>query len=200
MNYDNIFRQEVEDKVNNLAENQHLQNRENLDFNIDFQESELDRAIYRLKFRKTPGPDSLYPEILYHAGEYFRKSILHIFNLSWCTGRLLDTWRHAAVKFLRKHNKTDFYSPSSYRPISLTSVLCKLMERIVLKRLGSHVESNQLLDTQQEGFRRYHSTTYAVTRLVQSIANGFNKNNAFHSVWRPGLIYKLSKIGESGRL
>ena len=39
------------------------------------------------------------------------------------------------------------------------------------------MESNQLLDPQQEGFRRYHSTTYAVTRLVQSIVNGFNKNN-----------------------
>ena len=46
------------------------------------------------------------------------------------------------------------------------SVLCKLMERIVLKRLESHVESNQLLDPQQEDFRRYHSTTYAVTRLM----------------------------------
>ena len=73
------------------------------------------------------------------------------------------------------------------------------------------MESNQLLDPQQEGFRRYHSTTYAVTRLVQSIVNGFNKNNqtlacfvdlakAFDSVWRPGLMYKLSKIGVSGRL
>ena len=69
----------------------------------------------------------------------------------------------------------------------------------------------KLLDPQQEGFRRYHSTTYAVTRLVQSIVNGFNKNNqtlacfvdlakAFDSVWRPGLMYKLSKIGVSGRL
>ena len=211
VNFDNIFRQEVEDEVNNLADNQDLQNRENLGFNIDFQESELDGAIYRLKLGKSQGPDSLYPEMIYHAGEYFTKSILHIFNLSWYTGRLPDTWRHATVKFLRKHNKTNFYCPSSYRPISFTSVLCKLMERVVLKRLESHVESNQLLDPQQEGFRRYHSTTYAVTRLVQSIVNGFNKNNhtlacfvdlakAFDSVWRPGLMYKLSKIGVSGRL
>ena len=126
---------------------------------------------------KSPGPDSLYLEMLYHAGEYFRKSILHIFNLSWYKGRLLDTWRHASVKFLRKHYKTDSYNTSSYRPISLTSVLCKLMESIVLKRLESHVESNQLLDPPKEGFIRCHSTTYAVTRLVQSIVNDFNKNN-----------------------
>ena len=49
------------------------------------------------------------------------------------------------------------------------------MERVVLKRLESHVESNQLLDPQQEGFRRYHSTIYAATRLVQSIANTITK-------------------------
>ena len=160
MNFDNDFRQEVENEVNHLASNQDLHNAENLGFNIDFQESELDGAIYRLKLGKSPGPDSLYPEMLYHAGEYFRKLILHILNLSWCSGKLPDPWRHASVKFLRKHNKTDFYSPSSYRPISLTSVLCKLMKRIVLKRLESNVESNQLLDPQQEGFRRYHNTTY----------------------------------------
>ena len=81
VNFDNIFRQEVEDEVNNLTNNQDLQNRENLGFNIDFQEFELDGAIYRLKLGKSPGPDSLYPEMLYHAGEYFRKSILHILNL-----------------------------------------------------------------------------------------------------------------------
>ena len=45
MNYDNNFRQVVENEVNNLANNQDLQNTENLSFNIDFQESELDGAI-----------------------------------------------------------------------------------------------------------------------------------------------------------
>ena len=86
----------MENEVINLANNQDLHNTDNLGFNIDFQESELDGAIYRLKLGKSPGPDSLYPEMLHHAGEFFRKSILHIFNLSWCTGKLPDPWRHAS--------------------------------------------------------------------------------------------------------
>ena len=65
-------RQVVEKEINNLANNQDLQNTENLGFNIDFQESELDGAIYRLQLGKSPGSISLYPEMLYHA-EYFRK-------------------------------------------------------------------------------------------------------------------------------
>ena len=74
MNYDNNFRQVVEKEVNHLANNQDTkhQNTENLSFNIDFQESELDGAIYRLQLGKSTGSNSLYPEMLYHV-EYFRK-------------------------------------------------------------------------------------------------------------------------------
>ncbi|MEW8548508.1 MAG: reverse transcriptase domain-containing protein, partial [Candidatus Thiodiazotropha sp.] len=209
--FDNDFKSEVELKVLDLCGSQDMENADDLGFNTDIKDSELDGAIFRLKLGKSPGPDSIYPEMLCHSGDYFREAILYIFNLSWRTGKLPDVWSHASVKFLRKHNKSDFYSPSSYRPISLTSVLCKLMERIVMKRLESHVEGNQLLDPQQEGFRKYHSTTYAVTRLVQSVVNGFNDNKyslacfvdlakAFDSVWREGLMFKLSNIGVCGRL
>ena len=64
MNYDNNFRQVVEKEVNNLANNQDLQNTENLSFNIDYQESELGGAIYRFQLGKSPGSNSLYPEML----------------------------------------------------------------------------------------------------------------------------------------
>ena len=59
----------MEDEVNNLANNQDLQNNENVGLNTDFQESELDGAIYRLKLGKSPSPDSLYPEMLHNASE-----------------------------------------------------------------------------------------------------------------------------------
>lgn len=48
------------------------------------------------------------------------------------------------------------------------------MERIVLTRLEVFVEGNNLIDEEQEGFRRYHCTTYAVLKLVQDIKEGFN--------------------------
>ena len=78
-------------------------------------------------------------------------------------------------KISTKQGKTDYYSPSSYQPISLTSTLCKIMERIILTRLEAFVEQKGLLDVEQEGFRRFHCTTYATLKLVQDIKEGFNE-------------------------
>ena len=66
-----------------------------------------------------------------NASENLKKAILYIFNSSWTAGQLLLGWKCTSVKFPRKQGKTDYYSPSSYHPISLTSVLGKVMECIV---------------------------------------------------------------------
>lgn len=140
-----------------------------------------------------------------------KEAILFLFNLSWKSGTLPDAWKSASIKFIRKHGKTDFYSPSSYRPISLTSTLCKIMERVVLTRLEAHIEGNHLLDVEQEGFRRFHSTTYAVLNLVQAIKEGFENGDAtvecfidlekaYDSVWREGLMVKMSEAMVNGRM
>ena len=146
----------------------------------------------------------MYPELSMNDSENLKKAILYIFNSSWSAGQLPLGWKCASVKFLRKQGKTDYYSPSSYRPISLTSVLSKLMERIKLSRLEAYVEGKRLLDEEQQGFCRFHCTTYAVLKLVQSIREGLGKKEstfacfidlekAYDSVWREGLMVKLSK-------
>ena len=76
--------------------------------------------------------------------------------------------------YLRKPGKSTYYSTSSYIPISLTCIMCKLMERVILERLVAYIEGNRLIYTTQEGFRKNHSTTNALLRLVQSIVDGFN--------------------------
>ena len=85
------------------------------------------------------------------------------------------------------------------------------MERIVLTRLEAFVEGNNLIDEEQEGFRRYHCTTYAVLKLVQDIKEGFNNGEmtaacfidmekAYDSVWREGLMLKLANLGIKRRM
>ena len=83
-------------------------------------------------------------------------------------------WRRANVKFLKKLNKTNYNLPSSYRPISLTSVVVKMMERIITFRLEAFVERFHILDAEQEGFRHFRSTVNALLSLNQDIDNGFN--------------------------
>jgi hypothetical protein len=54
----------------------------------------------------------------------------------------------------------------------------KLMERIVTNRLEAYLESNNILDKEQEGFRYFRSTTNALLTFVQSIFNGLNQKES----------------------
>ena len=80
-----------------------------------------------------------------------------------------------------------------------------------LTYFNGFIEHNNIIDGEQEGFRKFHSTTSAMLRLVQGIYNGFNnkKNTlaafidlekAFESIWRDGLLVKLHRFGIRGRL
>ena len=85
------------------------------------------------------------------------------------------------------------------------------MERIITSRLEGFVETNDILDEEQEGFRHYRSTTNALLSLTQSIVDGFNEEKftlavlidfekAYDSVWREGLLVKLFKSGIQGKM
>ena len=132
--------------------------------------------MQQLKKNKSPGPDEVYTEMLQNAGEEFMKAVLRLFQMSWSTARVPVKWKEAEVKFLRKNGKKSYHDPGSYRPISLTSYLCKCLERIVTSRLYGYVEHFKLLDKEQEGFRKFRGTQDALRRLTQDIHNGFNKN------------------------
>ena len=100
-------------------------------------------------------------------------------------------------------------SPASFRPISLTSYVLKLFERIILSRLLFFLESNSILSLSQASFRPGRSTLDQILYFSQSISSGFNKHRpgsrtilstidfskAFDSVWHPALFHKLISAG-----
>ena len=100
-------------------------------------------------------------------------------------------------------------SLASFRPISLTSCVLKLFERIILSSLLFFLESNSILSSHQVGFRPGRSTLDQILYLSQSISDGFNKprpgsrtilstidfSKAFDSVWHPALFHKLISAG-----
>ena len=97
--------------------------------------------------------------------DYYNKEI-SMDELEGAVSRLkIDSAQHIFYyKFLSKVGKKDTYpnngktgtpnynNPSSYRPISLTSIIGKLMERIITSRLEGYVETNDILDEEQEEF------------------------------------------------
>ena len=98
-------------------------------FNRDITLEEVEGAISKLKTGKAAGPDTFPPDLFIQAGDNMRTAIHRLFSMSWDEGLLPEAWKSADVKFLRKPGKTNYYSPSSYRPISLTSCLVKIMEK-----------------------------------------------------------------------
>jgi len=129
------------------------------------------------------------------------KAVLKLLNQNWLKNDFPVSWRHSAILPVLKADK-DPLKASSYRPISLTSTLCKLMEKLVTTRSTYHVEKTNILNNIQCGFRKGRSTVDHLIRLQYTI-NKYNSNlgytvgvvvdfqSAFDMMWRSGLLIKL---------
>ena len=102
-------------------------------------------------------------------------------------------------------------NPSAYRPISISSYVGKLLEKILERRIKLHCELEGLLDEEQEGFRPQRNTARYLYKLVATLDECKRKklttfllcidfSKAFDSVWVKGLIFKLSKYQIQGNI
>ena len=119
------------------------------------------------------GPDKVAHPMLKHLPRSGMDFFLHIFNLSWTLHSFPSIWKTSSIIPIHKMGKP-LDSPASFRPISLTSCVSKLFERIILSRL-LFLESNSILYPRQAGFRSGRSTLDQIFYLSQSILDGFNK-------------------------
>ena len=95
---------------------------------------ELERVIQEAESNKAAGQDDIPYELIKHLGPKGRRYLLHLYNKCWATGEIPNMWRTATIKTLLKDGK-DAKDTTSYRPISLTSCLGKLLEKIIANRL-----------------------------------------------------------------
>ncbi|UYV70770.1 hypothetical protein LAZ67_8000547 [Cordylochernes scorpioides] len=89
---------------------------------------ELDYALENTDLNKTPGPDGIHGQMISNLGKNGKEKLLDIFNNSWKTGKLPQDWKTATIIPIKKLDKSAD-DPKNYRPISLTSICCKLMEK-----------------------------------------------------------------------
>ena len=165
--------------------------------------NELESALQSLKPKQAPGPDGVTNELLMHLDAEAKKKLLQIYSASWKHGIVPQEWKKAILIPIHKPGKPK-NSPSSYRPISLTSCLCKLLERILNSRLMWFMEKERKFNDEQAGFCPCRSTEDQVTYLTQLIEEGFQAKKqtvvvwvdlekAFDRVWTKGLLLKLLK-------
>ncbi|UYV85154.1 hypothetical protein LAZ67_X004755, partial [Cordylochernes scorpioides] len=166
---------------------------------------ELDYALENTDLNKTPGPDGIHGQMISNLGKNGKEKLLDIFNNSWKTGKLPQDWKTATIIPIKKLDKSAD-DPKNYRPISLTSICCKLMEKIILRRLTYHLDTRNLLPKEQYGFRKGHGTIDQLLYFTQKVKDAQNRKptshtiaafldltQAFDKVWKNKLITKLYK-------
>ena len=178
-------------------------------YNMPFTLDELKSALQSCN-DSAAGPDEIHYSLLKHLSESSLICLLKVYNHIWTTGSFPPSWRKAHIIPIPKPGK-DLSNPSNYRPIALTSCICKLMEKMVNCRLMWYLETEGLLAQQQCGFRKYHSTVDHLIRLESTIRNAFiNKKHviaiffdlekAYDTTWKFGILSDLSNLGFRGRL
>ena len=151
----------------------------------------------------------MHPKMLHNLGDRAIRLIQRLFNLSLNTSHWV--WNQADVIFLRKAGKDTYSAPGSYRPISITSYVGKLLEKIIAARITTFLRLKGHYDPNQEGFTAERNTVRYLNRLNLEIKfDLLNKNTvfglfidmekAFDSVWKKGLIVKLHTMNIRGKV
>src|SRR6218665_4196956 len=122
-------------------------------FNEPFTSNSLRIALSRCKKITSPGEDTITSEIRAQLPPPNLLALLDMFNRVSVNGVLPVSWKNSIVVPSLKPQKPA-YEGNSYRPIALTSVLCKLIEQLVADRLTWHMEVNHLFNRFQSGFRK----------------------------------------------
>jgi ribonuclease HI len=173
----------------------------------DFTMQELETAIKRMRRKGAPGEDDVPPSFLKELGPAALKELLAICNQSLRESKCPQSWLNAIIIPLLKAGKSSSLI-ASHRPVSLTSCVCKALERMFSERLYFMAESNGWFASIQAGFRRGHSCADQIIRITQAIEDGFQQtkmnravlvlldySKAFDMVWRQRLLLTMAEKG-----
>ena len=182
---------------------------ESEDYNLPITTEEYNYALSLCKLT-APGEDEICYQMLRNVDCSTNLFILSLFNRIYNQHEFPSLWRRSIVIPFAKPGK-DPKSPFNYRPISLTSCLCKLMEKIINKRLMWQLEASKIISPNQNGYRQNRGTMDALIQLDTAIKHSFiNKEHmlvvyfdlekAYDTTWRQGIMENLHSFGFRGHM
>ena len=202
--FSSIFTQKPEEEIPSLNKRTDI-----CVLNINVTEVMVRNEIRGLNINKSCGPDEIHPRFLQELVDITSEPIVFLMNKSMETGVIpLDWKKHTSLQYIKKgaRNRSE-----NYRPISLTRILCKLMESFIKDVVMKHLKSENLLSCKQYGFISGRSTTTQLLsyldKCIETIVTGgvvdtiyFDFAKAFDTVPHRRLLVKLCCYGISDNI
>lgn len=174
----------------------------NHEFSNPFTYEEIIEAISVIKVGKAAGLDYIHPEFIKNCGPKAIEWLRCFFNDILRMKNVPSIFKKTKIiAILKPGKKPD--SAVNFRPISLLSILYKLLERLLYKRIRPKILEK--IPVEQGGFRPKRNTIDQIMALTTHIETGFQRNlktglalvdltSAYDTAWRHGVLYKSIKI------
>ena len=167
------------------------------------------KVLSEINPSKSQGPDEIHPRLLYECRNQLQKKLTLIYKESMEESKLPKQWKYANVTPIFKTGKKS--SVENYRPISVTSICCRAMEKIIRNAIVNHLETNNLLSEFQHGFRKGKSCTTQLLECIEDWTKILDENNqldviyldfkaAFDKVPHKRLLKKVWALGIRGKV
>ena len=172
-------------------------------------EAEINKACHEINVNKSSNVKNLSSRIIKDAFLGITNIIRYMIQTAFDEGVFPDDWKIANVTPLKKGG--DKTNVSNLRPVSILPLPSKIIERILHDRIMFHLERNNLLEPNQGGFRKNHSTMDKIAKFTNDIFEGMNNRQyttsifidlakAFDTVNHHILLKKLTHLGIKGNL
>ena len=133
----------------------------------------VESLLKELNVSKALGPDLIPTSILKEHADIIAPIITVIFRQSIETSSPVEDWLTANVLALYK-NKGNRLDASSYRPISCTCIICKVLEHIILSNIMKHYNEYHILNKNQHGFQKGHSCETQLVNTIDDLAKALD--------------------------
>ena len=161
-----------------------------------------------LKEHKAAGPDKISPKVLKQLAKSISPILTLIFRKSYDTGTVPRDWQKANVVPVYKKGKKSM--AGNYRPISLTCIVCKTMEHIIVSNIMAPASSYSILYKLQHGFRDKRSCETQLLEFQEDVLKNLKErkqtdvlimdfSKAFDKVGHFRLLEKLKYYGIRGK-
>ncbi|KAJ8020472.1 RNA-directed DNA polymerase from mobile element jockey [Holothuria leucospilota] len=162
------------------------------------------KLLTDLKVHKAAGPDNVTARVLKSCAHSIAPIFQKLFQKSVSSGCLPAAWLDANITPIYK--KGERSDPANYRPVSLTSIPCKLLEHIIHRHIMDHFDKFNVLADVQHGFRKGRSCETQLSALVDDIMKILDNRSqadliimdfskAFDTVPHQRLLNKLKHVG-----